>query len=174
MSLTEILKTVGGSAAIIFAAWIFMGFLQQRYDAAVERYRAVIDEYRSGNASASRCDNIREQVQIYKYRCVLMAYSNLLGLTAAILLLVTVMLGELVVVFPAAAALNYVGAVTTILGLALIIASAAIVIREGTITRRQLDSELLDIPELAESTGMQSGGRSTGGGRPIGASARQH
>ena len=25
-----------------------MGFLQQRYDAAVERYRAIIAEYRSG------------------------------------------------------------------------------------------------------------------------------
>src|SRR3954469_25278570 len=100
MSLAEILKTVGGSAAIIFAAWIFMGFLQQRYDAAVERYRAMIDEYRSGNASAARCDNIREQVQIYKRRCVLMSYSNFLGLTSAIFLLVTIMLGELVVVFP--------------------------------------------------------------------------
>src|SRR3954447_19516310 len=105
MSLTEILKTVGPSAAIIFAAWIFMGFLQQRYDAAVERYRAIIAEFRSGGASPARCDNIREQVQIYKRRCVLMSYSSMLGLTAAILLLLTIMLGELVVIFPKAVAL---------------------------------------------------------------------
>ena len=174
MSLTEILKTVGPSAAIIFAAWIFMGFLQQRYDAAVERYRAIIAEYRSGKASAARCDNIREQVQTYKRRCVLMAYSHLLGLTAAIFLLATLILGELVVIFPKAVALDYVGAITTIVGIGLVIASAVMVMMEGAITHRQLNSELLDVPELAESMGMQPGGRSTGGGRRIGASVHEH
>ena len=139
MSLTEILKTVGPSAAIIFAAWIFMGFLQQRYDAAVERYRAIIAEYRSGKASAARCDNIREQVQTYKRRCVLMAYSHLLGLTAAIFLLATLILGELVVIFPKAVALDYVGAITTIVGIGLVIASAVMVMMEGAITHRQLE-----------------------------------
>jgi hypothetical protein len=38
MDLNEILKNIGPSAAIIFAAWIFMGFLQQRYDAAIDRF----------------------------------------------------------------------------------------------------------------------------------------
>jgi hypothetical protein len=43
--LGDILKTIGSSAAIIFAAWIFMGFLQQRYDAAVDRYRSLIASF---------------------------------------------------------------------------------------------------------------------------------
>ena len=51
IALPDILKVVGPSAAIIFAAWIFMGFLQQRYDAAVERYRSAIDEIPEGKTA---------------------------------------------------------------------------------------------------------------------------
>jgi hypothetical protein len=39
LELSDVLKAIGPAASIIFAAWIFMGFLQQRYDAAVSRYR---------------------------------------------------------------------------------------------------------------------------------------
>ncbi len=36
--LAKVLTTVGPAASIIFAAWIFVAFLQTRYDAAVDRY----------------------------------------------------------------------------------------------------------------------------------------
>jgi hypothetical protein len=67
--LCAILKVIGPAASILFAAWIFMGFLQQRYDAAVERYRACIAECRGSDISNERCSDVQEQVLIYRRRC---------------------------------------------------------------------------------------------------------
>jgi hypothetical protein len=46
--LKDILTAVGPSASIVFAAWISMGYLQQRYSAALERYRSLIEQCRDG------------------------------------------------------------------------------------------------------------------------------
>jgi hypothetical protein len=157
IDLPNILKAIGPAASIVFAAWIFMGFLQQRYDSAVERYLEMIEKFRTGDVSDPRRDNIRDQVLAYRHRCELMAQANLAGLISAMLLILTLIVGELAIIFPAIKVFAYVGAGTALLGLALVIVAAGIVVREGYITRRQLISELLDVPELAQSIGREPG-----------------
>ncbi|MGY4601845.1 hypothetical protein ACVW16_000257 [Bradyrhizobium sp. USDA 4474] len=98
--LSEILKAIGPSASIIFAAWIFVGFLQQRYDAAVDRYRQTISDYRSGEHPADRRDNIQDQILVFKYRCQLMSYACFTGLLSAILFLLTLVSGAVDVIIP--------------------------------------------------------------------------
>jgi hypothetical protein len=158
LDLPSILKSIGPAASIVFAAWIFMGFLQQRYDATINRYREMIERYRSDdNLSEARRSNIRDQVLIYRHRCDLMSRANLTGLVAAMLLILTLIAGELDIVFPNVTALAYVGAVSALVGFLLVIVTAIIVVREGQITRRQIDSELLDVEDLAKGAGRQPG-----------------
>jgi hypothetical protein len=128
---------IGPAASILFAAWIFMGFLQQRYDAAIERYRACIAEFRGSDVSNERRSNLQEQVLIYRRRCKLMSYSSMTGLVSAIVLLLALISGELSIVFPAIGGLNYVGAIAALLGFVLIIGAAVLVIVESTITHPQ-------------------------------------
>lgn len=154
--LTNILKTIGPAASIIFAAWIFMGFLQQRYDSAIERYRSMVGQYRAGDISDERRGNIRHQVLVYKRRCEHMNYANIIGLTSAVLLILTLITGELDIIFPNAVPLKYISAGSCLAGFVLVIVASIFVIVESSITHRQLDSELLDIPDLARSTGQKS------------------
>src|SRR3978361_552843 len=83
--LSDVLKAIGPAASIIFAAWIFMGFLQQRYDAAIDRYREVVAQYRLPDMGDVRRANIRDEIARYKRRCELMTTATLVGLVAAIL-----------------------------------------------------------------------------------------
>ena len=152
-----ILQAIGPAASIIFAAWIFMGFVQQRYDAAVDRYRETIAQYRRTDVPDARRTNIRDQIILYKRRCELMALATILGLVAAILLILTLIAGELNIIFPATQPLKYVCACSALAGFALVIAAAVIIIVESRITFRQLATELLDVPDLADSTGQQAG-----------------
>lgn len=145
------------AASILFAAWIFIGFLQQRYDAAIERYRACIAEFRGSDMSNERRCNFQEQVLIYRPRCKLISYSSMTGLVLAIVLLLALISGELSIVSPAIDGLKYVGAVAAMLGFVLIIVAAVLVIVESTITHRQIASELMDTPELARSVGQEPG-----------------
>jgi hypothetical protein len=155
--LTSILKAIGPAASIVFAAWIFMGFLQQRYDAAVERYQSMISQYRSGNLSDDRRGNIREEILVYKRRCELMNWASMVGIVSAILLIATLITGELNIIFPKVAPLKYLSAGSALLGFTLIIVAAIIVMVESSIIHRQLDSELLDVPDLAQATGQEGG-----------------
>src|SRR4051812_16356159 len=165
--LADVLKTIGGSASIVFAAWIFMGFLQQRYDMALERYRAAVGDYRSAKLSNERRENVRDQILVYKRRCELMNYSLLSGLTSAVLLITTLIGGELDIIFPNTPALKYLSAGCALLGFVLVITAAVLVILEALITHRQLDDELLDVPELAESTGQRPGFITDGNRKPV-------
>jgi hypothetical protein len=154
--LSDVLKAVGPAASIIFAAWIFMGFLQQRYDTAVSRYREAISDFRTGKHRPDRHDNIREQILIFKRRCELMNRACLAGLISAILFLLTLILGELDAVIPHVALLAIVGSISAFGGLMLVIVGTVLVITEASYAHRQLDAELLDVPDLAK-TGQQPG-----------------
>jgi uncharacterized membrane protein YraQ (UPF0718 family) len=156
-TLSDLFKAIGPTASIIFAAWIFMGFLQQRYDAAVERYREMIGKYRDVKQTDDRRGNAKDQIMRYKRRCELMNYACITGLVSAIMLLLTLIVGALDVILPGYAVLKYVGAGTSLLGFALVIAAAFLVIKESVISFRQLSEELLDVPELAHGTGQQPG-----------------
>ena len=157
--LSEILKIVGPGAAIVFAAWIFMGFLQQRYDHALTRYTGLIEDYRSKEMGGERRDNVRDQIKIYRKRCRLMSSAILEGLVSAVLLILSLILAEAEVVVPGLAWLPALGALTVMLGFLLVILSAFTVLIEGRITHRQLDSEVLDVADLAKATGLKPGGR---------------
>lgn len=177
IDLPNILKAIGPAASIVFAAWIFMGFLQQRYDSAVERYRDMVEKCRNGDVPDMRRDNIEDQVLAFRHRCELMAHANLVGLISAMLLILTLILGELDIIFPDVKILAYLGAGSALIGFALVIVAAGFVVREGFITRRQLISELLDVPDLAKGTGRSPGAitdsnRADHQGRQASASAR--
>ena len=40
------IQAVGPAASLIFAAWIFLSFLQQRYASAYQLYRTLVDRMR--------------------------------------------------------------------------------------------------------------------------------
>lgn len=155
--LSDILKAIGPNASIIFAAWIFMGFLQQRYDAAVARYLAAISDFRSAEHAPDRRDNVREQIVLFKRRCQLMNYACFAGLASAILFLLTMIAGGLEVITPGNALLTIAGTGATFGGFALVIAATILVLIEASYTRRQFDAELLDVPDLARRTGLEPG-----------------
>jgi hypothetical protein len=155
--LTSVLKVIGPAASIIFAAWIFMGFVQQRYDAAVDRYRSIIGQYRSNELSSERRGNIRYQVTVYRRRCILMNSANLIGLISAILLIFCLIMGEMDILVPNVTPIKYLSAGSALLGFTLVIVAAGIIVAEGLVARRQLDSELLDVSDLAEAAHQRPG-----------------
>ena len=157
LDLAKVLTTVGPAASIIFAAWIFVAFLQTRYDAAIERYRELIEKFRSSELSESRKANMRDEILHYKRRCELMNLATGCGLVSAVLLISTMIFGGLAIVFQDVALLKLICMLTALLGLLLVIVGASIVIIEGRIIRRQIHSELLDIPDLAHGIDQDAG-----------------
>lgn len=83
IKLDDVLDAIGPDASIVFAAWIFMGFFQKRCDGAIDRYRGAVGDYRSGEHSDVRSDNLRDQVVAYRRRCWLMGRALLAGRSGA-------------------------------------------------------------------------------------------
>lgn len=162
LDLSNIFKVIGPAASIIFAAWIFMGFLQVRYDAAVDRYRALIGQYRDGSDKDDRRGNLRDSILVYKRRCEIMNVASIIGLASAIILIIALIAGELAIIFAKIELLKYVSALSALIGLSLVIVASAIVLYESLIIHRQLATELLDIPELAHGIGEEAGSISDG------------
>jgi uncharacterized membrane protein len=148
IQLGDVLKAIGPNASIVFAAWIFMGFLQQRYDSAIDRYREAVGDYRSNDHAEDRAGNLKDQILTYRMRCKLMGWATLIGLVAAILLIAALIFGALDVIVPKNTFITAAGTATSILGFVLVIVAACVVIAEGSIVRRQLDDELRDVPDL--------------------------
>jgi hypothetical protein len=146
----DIFKAVGPAASIIFAAWIFVSFLQVRYDSAVERYLDMIKQYRGNEVSASRRDLLKEEILTYRRRCALMNMASVAGLTSAIILVLSLVSGVVVLVFPALTAVGTLCILLAVLGFLTIIFATAIVMVEGSIIHTQLERQLLDLPEIAE------------------------
>lgn len=155
--LTDVLKAIGPNASIIFAAWIFMGFLQQRYDGAITRYRDAVGDYRSAEHEGDRASNLKSQVLLYRRRCKLMAWATLVGLIAAILIISSLLFGALDAIAPKIPLIIISGTIAAIAGFALVIVAALIVIVEGLVVSRQIDDELRDVPDLANEAGQQIG-----------------
>jgi uncharacterized membrane protein YraQ (UPF0718 family) len=151
IQLGDVLKAIGPNASIVFAAWIFMGFLQQRYDSAIDRYREAVGDYRSNDHAEDRAGNLKDQILTYRMRCKLMGWATLIGLVAAILLIAALIFGALDVIVPKNTFVTAGGTATSILGFVLVIVAACVVIAEGSIVRRQLDDELRDVPDLANN-----------------------
>ncbi len=134
-----------------------MGFLQQRYDAAVSRYRQAVADYRANVDDSDRISNLKSQVLSYRRRCRLMLWALLIGLVAAILLIGSLICGALDAIVPKVPVITFLGIAGAISGLSLVIVAAIMVIVEGVIVGSQINDELRDIPDLAEQAGERAG-----------------
>lgn len=158
VQLADVLKAIGPNAAIVFAAWIFMGFLQQRYDSAIDRYREAVGDFRSNDHEGDRAGNLKDQILTYRHRCKLMGKATAVGLVAAILLIASLIFGALDVLIPDVRLIMVAGTAASLVGFGLVIVAATIVIVEGRIVHRQLDDELRDVDDLASEAGPHGKG----------------
>ncbi|MDB5758227.1 MAG: conserved rane protein of unknown function [Burkholderia sp.] len=148
--LKDVLEAIGPSAALVFASWIFLGFLEQRYVAAYERFRKLVEEYRANQSSENRHRNLKDQIQVYRVRCDQMRIATNLGVIAAILLLTSLICGGLEAIFGSIAPIKYLGTAGALVGLLVVIAAAMYVIRENTLIRDMLGSEIADLDDVTD------------------------
>ena len=146
--LKDLLQALGPSASLIFAAWIFLTFLQSRYTSAYEHYRALIAELRSHEARDSRRNSLCRQIIEYRLRCQQMRLATNIGVLSAILLILAVVCGALGTIYDLVSAWKYLTAVFAVVGLLLVIVAATLVMVENYRLQYILDSDLSDVPEL--------------------------
>ncbi len=143
--LAKLLQTIGPTASLLFAAWIFLQYLNQRYIESVSRLRDLAENLRGREAQGPRLDSLRDQLQIYQRRCALMRQATNLGLVAAMLLTATLVLGAVVTISPTLEVLSPVGVLFALVGLLLVMVAAGFVIVENGLIARALDSETTDL-----------------------------
>jgi hypothetical protein len=148
-ALKDVLGALGPNAALVFASWIFMTFLQSRYSDTYSRYRALINDAREGKVQGKRRETIHDEIGVYRRRIDQMRRATDLGLYAAVLLLATLIIGALDVVFKSPPGLKYVGAACPIVGLAFVIWSALLVAHDNHLIKMPLARETDDLPEFA-------------------------
>src|SRR5438132_181530 len=93
--LRDLLQALGPTASLIFAAWIFLNFLQARYSSAYDRYRALLAELRTHHDQDKRRESLRAQILAYKRRCEQMRLATNIGVFSAILLISALIFGAL-------------------------------------------------------------------------------
>jgi hypothetical protein len=159
-SMKDLMEAIGPSASLIFASWLFLSFLQTRYNSAYDRYRALIQERRERLRTADdqapedadrHQRSVKEQIALYRRRCEQMRHATNIGVLAAILLIVTILCSGLQVVAPQLGMLRYVAAAGALLGLGLLVLAAAFVIAENVLIRHAMNDEAADLPESRES-----------------------
>jgi hypothetical protein len=155
--LKDLMQSVGPNAPMIFAAWIFLSYLQQRYSTAYDRYRALIGEYRSADLHEVRRRSLRDQILMYKHRCEEMKLATNFGVASALVLICTLITAALFIVFPHATPLKHATTALALVGLVLVMIAGAIVLRENVELQQAIDSELTDLPDLAEPAGVAPG-----------------
>jgi hypothetical protein len=144
--LKEVMEAVGPSAALAFAGWLFLQLLQQRYSAAYTRYRELVDSFRTG-AEGKRREVIKDEILIYRRRVIYMMHSTNIGMAAAILLLLSLVISGLHAIFKLDW-LKYIGAPAIIVGLLLVIPAALLVIKENMMIKEPIEKELHDLKEF--------------------------
>jgi len=158
--LKDLLEAVGPTASLIFAAWIFLTFLQARYTAAYERFRSLIAELRSHGEQDQRHSSLQNQILIYKQRCEQMRLATNIGVISAILLITALICAALGTMYDTVSAFKYSTACCAVIGLALVIWAAALVLAENYHVQQLLESDLSDVPELVDQV---RNGRTVGG-----------
>lgn len=149
--LKNVLQAVGPTASLIFAAWLFLSYLQQRFTSAYERYRALISEFRQHKEKDQRYHSLLEQVVEYKHRCEHMRLATHIGLLAAIALIGSIVFAALNAIDQNIAAFKFLSAGLSLIGLLLVIWAAVLVIIENLRLQVAIDSDLSDVPELAKA-----------------------
>jgi hypothetical protein len=156
--LKDLLQAVGPTASLIFAAWIFLSFLQQRYMSAYEHYRQLIAEFRSHEQRDRRRDSLGEQILGYKRRCEQMRRATHIGVIAAICLISSIVFAALHAMGLELPAVKYLCATGAIVGLLLVIWAAVLVLIENAGLQKIIDSDISDIPDLRGHAARQGRG----------------
>jgi hypothetical protein len=153
--LKDVLQTAGPTASLIFASWIFLQLLGQKYVSAFDRYRALASEYRVEGTTEARRRHLAEQIPLYKRRCEQMQRATVIGVYAAMLLIFTLLSGTVeTVIGNESPLLKYAGAGAAILGLTLLLWAAALLLLENRNVIDALHSEVKDIPDAARKAGV--------------------
>lgn len=157
--LKDVVGAVGPSAALAFAAWLFLQLLQQRYSAAYSRYRELVDAMR-GSLQGKRREVVKNEIDVYRKRVRLMMWATNIGLVAAILLVLALVVSGLDAMLHIKW-LKYIGGPAIVLGLLLVLPAAVMVIAENAMIARPIDAELADLQEY--SGGNAQGARGMSG-----------
>ena len=144
--LKDVMEAVGPSAALAFAAWLFLQLLQQRYTSAYTRYRDLVDAFRTG-VEGKRREVIKSEIKIYRKRVLYMLYATNIGLVGAILLLLALISSGLNAVFKFDW-LKYIGATGIVVGLTIVAICCVIVIVENSLIKHPIEAELHDLEGL--------------------------
>jgi len=144
--LNDVMEAVGPSAALVFAAWLFMQLLQQRYTAAYTRYRELVQAYRA-DLEGKRRDVIKDEIKVYYRRVKMMLYATNIGMFAAILLLVALATSGINAMI-ALDWLKYIVGPCIVFGLLLVIPPAIMLIRENMLIKQPIDAELADLDDF--------------------------
>jgi uncharacterized membrane protein len=144
--LKDVMEAVGPSAALAFAAWLFLQLLQQRYTSAYTRYRDLVDAFRTG-VDGKRREVIKSEIKIYRKRVLYMLYATNIGLVGAILLLLALISSGLNAVFKFDW-LKYIGATGIVVGLTIVAICCVIVIVENSLIKGPIEAELHDLEGL--------------------------
>lgn len=153
--LKDVLTSVGPAASLIFASWIFLTLLNSRYVAAFDMFRSLVSEYRDNQQNRGedqRRKSVREQILLYKKRCEQMRLSLNIGLVAAMFLIASLATSAIQIAFPQISILKPISLFGIIIGLLLVIAAAAVVMRENIEIEKALKSELSDLPDLKDAS----------------------
>ena len=156
--LKDLLQAIGPTASLIFAAWIFLSFLQARYSSAYEHYRQLIAELRTHREQDRRLQSLCRQILAYKRRCEQMRWATNIGVIAAMVLIGALIFAALGTMYDTAPAWKYLTAACAIIGLLLVIWAASFVILENYGLQRLLEEDLSDVPGLVERARGDSSG----------------
>lgn len=139
-ALKDLLQTIGPTASLIFAAWIYLS--------AYQHYRELLAELRTHPQHDPRRDSLREQILAYKQRCEQMRLATQIGVSAAVSLISAIVIAAVYTIDPRLTALKYLCAVTAIGGLLLVIWAAVLVLLENARLQVIIDSDISDMRDI--------------------------
>jgi hypothetical protein len=154
--LKDVVDMIGPTVGLLFAAWIFLSYLQQRYTSAFDRYRTLIQDYRQHPGQDRRHESLREQVRLYKGRCEKMRLATNTGIASAMLLISGVIGTAVSVIVPGIRPLEVASVAAILVGMGLVVVASGIVLVENTQLQHAIESEISDLPELVDDAGAPS------------------
>ena len=154
----KIMEAVGLAAALAFAAWLLQHMLEQRYCAARARYRGLIDTLRT-STQGKRREVIRTDIDMCHRRVMLMLHATHIGMAAAILLLLSLIISALDTALKADW-LKILGAPGIMFGLVLALPAALFVMLENVLRKKPGNAALAGA--VALDSQLQAGGHPQG------------
>lgn len=161
--LKDVLQTAGPTASLIFASWIFLQLLGQKYVSAFDRYRQLVAEYRTSSGNDARREHLGEQIPLYKRRCEQMQRATVIGVIASMLLIFVLLAGTIeTIAGDEIGWLKWAGAGAAVGGLGLLLYAASYLILENRHVIDALHSEVKDLPDVADRANVKGDGERHG------------